>query len=87
VEHSREVIRGFEDTGDGSWGLLGRRVRRRVQMEDFGEAWHVFVKNQLRHLGRECFDGRREGLTPPDRSNGRVTWGDSTLARRVQTNV
>ena len=75
VEHSREVICGLEDTGDGSWGLLGPRVCGRVQMENFGDARHVFVKNQLRHLGRKCFDGRREGLTPPHGSNGRVTWG------------
>ena len=58
VEHSREVVRGFKDMGDRIWGLLGPWVCRRVQLEDFGETLHVFVKDQLRHIGCEVFDGR-----------------------------
>jgi len=56
VEHPREVVRGFENTGDGSWGLLGRRVCRRVHMENLGETRHMFIKNQLRHVGGERFE-------------------------------
>ena len=74
MEHSREVIRGFEDMGDGIRRLLGHRVCGRVQMKDLGETLHVFVENQLRHISRECFDGRGEGLTSPHGSYGRVTW-------------
>ena len=58
MEHSGEVIGGFEDVGDGILGLLGGRVCRGVQVKDFGETLHVFVKNQLRHIGGESFDGR-----------------------------
>ena len=74
MEHPREVIRGFEDTGDGIWRLLRRWVCHGVQPENFGETRHVFVKDQLRHFGCECFDGRGEGLTTPHGSHGRVAW-------------
>jgi len=76
MEHSREVIRSLEDTGDGARGLSERRVRR-VQLENFGETWYVFIKNQLRHLDSECLDGRREGLASPHGSYSWVTWSSS----------
>ena len=61
--------------GDGIWGLLGDRICRRVQVKDFGETLHVFIENQLRHIGHERFNGRGEGLTSPHGSHSRVTWG------------
>jgi len=73
VEHPREVIRGFENTGDRVRGLLGHLVPG-VQLENCSETWHVLIKNHLRHLGSESFDGRREGLTSPHGGHGRVAW-------------